>query len=85
MRGYPGGHPIELLSDAYLYEENGTYFHTVDGRMARVWRISGADASVLDNDTLYGVASLFEDALNKYPEASSGQFIRPRIEISGHR
>ena len=75
-RGYQGGHPIELLSDAYLYEENGTYFHTVDGRMAKVWRISGADASVLDNNTLYGVASLFEDALNKYPEASSGQFIR---------
>ena len=29
-RNYQGGMPIELLSDAYLFEEHGNYFHTVD-------------------------------------------------------
>ncbi len=42
-RNYQGGMPIELLSDAYLFEEHGCYFHTVDGRFAKIWRIQGAD------------------------------------------
>lgn len=75
-RGYQGGHPIELLMDAYLFEEHGNYFHTVDGRFAKVWKIQGMDASILNNDTLFDVSGAFGDALNKFPEGSSGQFIR---------
>lgn len=75
-RGYQGGMPIELLSDAFLFEENGNYFHTVDGRFAKVWKIQGVDASLLDNDQLYAVTEAFAEVLNKYPENSCGQFIR---------
>lgn len=75
-RNYQGGMPIELLSDAYLFEENGNYFHTVDGRFAKIWRIQGASGAMLNNDELHGVCSSFGEALNKYPNGSSGQFIR---------
>lgn len=75
-RGFQGGMPIELLSDAYLYEEHGNYFHTVDGRFAKIWRISGIDSSLLNNEQLHGVCAAFAEVLNKYPEGCSGQFIR---------
>lgn len=75
-RNYQGGMPIELLSDAYLFEENGCYFHTVDGRFAKIWRIQAADGAMLNNDQLHGVCDAFSDALNKYPNGSTGQFIR---------
>ena len=51
-RNYQGGMPIELLSDAYLFEEHGNYFHTVDGRFAKIWRIQGTSGSILSNDCL---------------------------------
>tara|TARA_R110002124_G_scaffold128157_23_gene288787 strand:+ start:14245 stop:17121 length:2877 start_codon:yes stop_codon:yes gene_type:complete len=75
-RGYQGGHPIELILDGYLFEENGNYFHTVDGRFAKIWKINGFDASVLNNDDLFGCSGALGEALNKYPEGSCGQFIR---------
>lgn len=75
-RGYQGGMPIELLSDVYLYEEHGKYFHTVDGRFAKIWRIGGVDASLMNNDDLFGICGALGDVLNKYPANSSGQFIR---------
>lgn len=75
-RNYQGGMPIELLSDAYLFEEDGCYFHTVDGRFAKIWRITGQDHSLLGNDQLFDVCTAFGDALNKFPYGSSGQFIR---------
>ncbi len=75
-RGFQGGMPIELLSDGYLFEENGNYFHTVDGRFAKIWKLAGIDASILNNDQLFGVSDGLADALNRYPEGSSGQFIR---------
>lgn len=75
-RNYQGGMPIELLSDAYLFEEDGNYFHTVDGRFAKIWRIQGSTGSGLNNDDLHGVCASFGQALNKYPNGSSGQFIR---------
>ena len=54
-RGYQGGMPIELLSDAYVFEEHGCYFHTVDGRFAKIWRIGGIDGSLLDDAQLKDV------------------------------
>lgn len=75
-RNYQGGMPIELLSDAYLFEEHGNYFHTVDGRFAKIWRIQGASGAILNNDELFSVCASFGEALNKYPNGSSGQFIR---------
>ncbi|WP_165792947.1 hypothetical protein [Pseudomonas amygdali] len=75
-RGYQGGMPIELLSDAYLFEEDGCYFHTVDGRFAKIWRIQGASGAMLNNDQLHGVCDAFGEALNKYPYGSCGQFVR---------
>ncbi|MFL1449108.1 VirB4 family type IV secretion system protein [Pseudomonas tritici] len=75
-RNYQGGMPIELLSDAFLFEENGNYFHTVDGRFAKIWRIVGQDCSLLGNDELHGLCAAFGDALNKFPYGSSGQYIR---------
>lgn len=75
-RNYQGGMPIELLSDAYLFEEHGNYFHTVDGRFAKIWRIQGTSGSILSNDELFSVCAAFGEALNKYPGGSSGQFIR---------
>ncbi len=75
-RNYQGGMPIELLSDAYLFEEHGCYFHTVDGRFAKIWRIQGADGAMLNNDELHGACASFGEALNKYPFGNSGQFIK---------
>nr|WP_134331702.1 hypothetical protein [Pseudomonas sp. HS-2] len=75
-RNYQGGMPIELLSDAYLFEEHGCYFHTVDGRFAKIWRIQGADGAMLNNEELHAVCTSFGEALNKFPYGSSGQFIR---------
>lgn len=75
-RGYQGGMPIELLSDAYVFEEHGCYFHTVDGRFAKIWRIGGIDGSLLDDAQLKDVCFRFSEALNKFPEGSDGSFIR---------
>lgn len=75
-RNYQGGMPIELLNDAYLFEEEGCYFHTVDGKFAKIWRIQGASGAMLNNDQLHAVCDAFGEALNKYPYGSSGQFIR---------
>lgn len=75
-RGYQGGMPIELLSDGYVFEEDGCYFHTVDGRFAKIWRIQGQNGSTLNNEQLHGVTASFGEALNKFPGGSSGQFIR---------
>lgn len=75
-RGYQGGMPLELLSDAFVYEEAGRYFHTIDGRFAKMWKFSGMDSSLLNNDELYHISDCFADVLNKYPEESCGQFIR---------
>lgn len=75
-RNYQGGMPIELLSDAYVFEEKGCYFHTVDGRFAKIWRIDGVNGAMLNNEQLHGVCASFAEALNKYPAGSSGQFIR---------
>ncbi|HBO7921918.1 TPA: DUF87 domain-containing protein [Pseudomonas aeruginosa] len=75
-RNYQGGMPIELLSDAYLFEEHGCYFHTVDGRFAKIWRIQGADGAMLNNEELHAVCASFGEALNNFPYGSSGQFIR---------
>ena len=75
-RNYQGGMPIELLSDAYLFEEHGCYFHTVDGRFAKIWRVEGVAGALLNNEQLHDVCADFGDALNKFPYGSSGQFIR---------
>jgi hypothetical protein len=75
-RNYQGGMPIQLLSDAFVYESHGRYFHTIDGRFAKIWKFSGVDASMLNNEGLLAVTSCFGDVLNKYPAGSSGQFIR---------
>lgn len=75
-RGYQGGMPLELLSDGFVYEEAGRYFHTVDGRFAKIWKIHGRDHSLLNNSDLYHISDCFGDVLNKYPEDSCGQFIR---------
>ncbi|WGK63521.1 FtsK/SpoIIIE domain-containing protein (plasmid) [Halopseudomonas sp. SMJS2] len=75
-RGYQGGMPLELLSDAFLFESEGNYFHTVDGRFAKIWRLTGHDISLLNNDHLYGITSALGDVLNKFPSGSSGQVIR---------
>ncbi|MBM5458786.1 hypothetical protein H8F21_14555 [Pseudomonas sp. P66] len=75
-RNYQGGMPIQLLSDAFLYEAQGRYFHTLDGRFAKIWKISGIDASMLNNEGLFDVTGCFADILNKYPAGSTGQHIR---------
>lgn len=75
-RGYQGGMPLELLSDAFVYDEDGGFFHTVDGRFAKIWEFSGHDASLLNNNDLYYVSDCFADVLNKFPEESCGQYIR---------
>ncbi|KIL03213.1 hypothetical protein QX25_18760 (plasmid) [Stutzerimonas stutzeri] len=75
-RNYQGGMPIQLLADAFVYEPSGRYFHTADGRFAKIWAFSGIDYSVLDSDDLFGVSGNFADVLNKFPAGSTGQFIR---------
>lgn len=75
-RGYQGGMPIQLLSDAFLYEKHGSYFHTIDGRFAKIWKLRGMDASLLNNDDLWSLSKGLGDVLNKYPSGSAGQFIR---------
>ncbi|WP_409286792.1 VirB4 family type IV secretion system protein [Pseudomonas guariconensis] len=75
-RGYQGGMPIQLLSDAFVYEKNGRYFHTIDGRFARIWKIAGVDVSLMNDDKAAGVTACLGDVLNKYPPGSSGQFLR---------
>lgn len=75
-RNYQGGMPIQLLSDAFVYEQNGRYFHTIDGRFAKIWKLAGIDASMLNNDALFGVTGCFSDVMNKYPAGSTGQFLR---------
>ncbi|MBM3105920.1 hypothetical protein IIE18_12305 [Pseudomonas sp. V1] len=75
-RGYQGGMPIQLLSDAFLYEKHGSYFHTIDGRFAKIWKLRGMDASLLNNDDLWAISRNLGEVLNKYPAGSCGQFIR---------
>ncbi|MGF6282229.1 hypothetical protein ABH908_000286 [Pseudomonas frederiksbergensis] len=75
-RNYQGGMPIQLLSDAFVYESNGRYFHTTDGRFAKIWKFSGVDASMLNNNQLFSITGYFADVLNKYPAGSSGQMLR---------
>lgn len=75
-RNYQGGMPIQLLSDAFLYEPNGEYFHTIDGRFAKILKFSGTDASQLNNDDLFAVSGQFGAVLNKWPYGSSGQLMR---------
>lgn len=75
-RNYQGGMPIQLLSDAFLYETNGDYFHTIDGRFAKIWKFTGVDASMMNNDDLFNISGHFAAVLNKFPYSSSGQLIR---------
>lgn len=75
-RNYQGGMPIQLLADAFVYEPAGRYFHTKDGRFAKIWSVSAADISLFEASDLFGVGNNFKDVLNKYPAGSTGQFIR---------
>lgn len=75
-RGYQGGMPMELLSDVFVAESNGNYFHTVDGRFCKIWKIEGIDASVLNDNDHQEITADLMDVLNKFPAGSSGQLIR---------
>lgn len=75
-RGYQGGMPMELLSDVFVAESNGNYFHTVDGRFCKIWKIEGIDASVLNDTDHQEITADLMDVLNKFPAGSSGQLIR---------
>lgn len=75
-RNYQASNTVLDLVDTLLYEEDGQYFHTVDGRFARVWQLQGFDWSVMTRPQLQAVSDALQVVLNEFPQESDGQIIR---------
>ena len=76
MFRYDRGLSFSDILDVFTYVPKGRYFHTVDGRFARIWKISTLAADVLTQQERLGAASWLALVLNEFPEGSSGQLLR---------
>lgn len=76
MFRYKRGLSFSDILDVFMYVPKGRYFHTVDGRFARIWKISTLAADVLTQQERLGAASWLAMILNEFPEGGSGQLLR---------
>lgn len=73
---YERGLSLTDLLDVFSYTPRGRFFHTVDGRFARIWRFATYSSDVLTPpERLYLTDSLAR-VINEYPDGSSGQLLR---------
>jgi hypothetical protein len=64
------------ILDAFTYVNNGRFFITADGRLARVWKLGTYPADVLTPAERLYVANGMARVIDQYPEGSSGQIMR---------
>ena len=64
------------LLDVHYYDPRGWYFHTVDGRFARVWKLDMFAADVLSPVAKLYTSNGLAQTINRFPELSCGQIIR---------
>lgn len=64
------------LLDVHTYHPQGRYFHTVDGRFAKVWLLGSFSADTISEAQRLGVSSSLALVINQFPEGSQGQLIR---------
>lgn len=78
MFRYDRGLCFSDILDVFTYvgASQGRYFHTVDGRFARIWKISTLAADVITMQERLGATSWLALVLNEYPERSAGQLLR---------
>lgn len=73
---YARGLSLTDLLDVFSYSSKGRYFHTVDGRFARIWKLATYSSDVLTpNERLYLTDGLAR-VINEYPDGTSGQVLR---------
>lgn len=75
-RGYSPDEQVSLLTDALYYDEEGKYFHTVDGRFAQVWMLGMIDKSTISQADEVEAANQFARILAEFPYGASGQVLR---------
>lgn len=75
-RNYTPDEQISLLTDALYYDEQGQYFHTVDGRFAQVWMLGAIDKTTLSGEQEVLAANQIARIIAEFPYGSSGQLIR---------
>lgn len=63
------------ILDVFNYTPKGRYFHTVDGRFARIWKLSTFPADVLTAPERFDISDRLVRVLNAYPDGSSGQIL----------
>jgi len=75
-RNYGNAFPLEEMLDIFTFVKDGNYFHTADGRFARVWRLPGICDEAMHDEEKASAADALAYAFNRFPENSCGQFIR---------
>lgn len=75
-RGYAPDEQISLLTDALYYDEQGRYFHTVDGRFAQVWMLGMIDKSTISPQGEVEAANQIARIIAEFPYGASGQLLR---------
>lgn len=75
-RGYAPDEQIALLTDALYYDEQGRYFHTVDGRFAQVWMLGMIDKSTISAQDEVAAANHIARIIAEFPYGASGQLLR---------
>lgn len=70
------GVPFSDLLNVHYYDEQNRFFHTADGRFARVWHLATAPADVLPPGERLVITNELGRVFNQFPEGSSGQYIR---------
>ena len=75
-RGYTPDEQVALLTDALYYDDEGKYFHTVDGRFAQVWMLGAIDKSTLSAGDEVEAANQIARIIAEFPYGCSGQLLR---------
>jgi len=84
-RNYQGGLPLSHLLSVFTYEKDGHYFHTEDGRFARMWKLPTFDMSAKGQADFYGRANALTKVITAWPQNATGQIIRYcHTDIRGH-
>lgn len=73
---YARGKSFTDLLDVHTYNQQGRYFHTVDGRFAKVWLLGSYSVDTMSEEMRVSIANGLAQVINQFPQGSSGQLIR---------
>ncbi len=70
--------PYDLLNlwQGLTWVEDGNYYHTVDGRFWRLYRIQMAPIDTLNDEAMASISAAVTHVFSEFPEGAMGQFLR---------